>query len=143
MKILNSLGEVSEELKVENWIIQKQFEKYFLRSNYMMIGDITVYFQSKKEKLEYVVVDDNKDEDCKQYMMQYELKEYHWEVKTDDIVGIEKCKVIDVTNKRMGIIRATVVTELGTQLNRRVIFITDKEDKDYKQDGCIYYYEKE
>ena len=143
MKILNNLGEVAEELKVEHWIVQKQFEKYFLRNNYMMIGDLSIYFKSGKDRLDYVVVDDNNDEDCKQYMIKYELDEYNWEVKTDDIVGVEKCKVIDITNTRMGIDRATVITESGTQLNRIVKFIIDKEDEDYKKDGCIYFWEKE
>lgn len=143
MRVFKHLGDVAKGLGVKDWEVQKQFEKYFLRSTYMPVGEVTVYFHSGDTGLNYVVFDKNDNEDCKKYMMEYELDNYDWEVKTDDIVGIEKCKVIDITNTKRGIDRATVITESGTQLNRRVVFISDKEDEDYKNDGCIYFFDKE
>lgn len=143
MIICKNLSEVSKELKVEEWIVQKQFELFFLKSHYMPIEDMTVFFKAGKGKVDYVVVDESDNEDCKKYIMDYGIKEYDWEVKTDDIVGIEKCKVIGVESTDMEINRATVITESGTQLNRVAVFILDKEDDDYKKDGCIYYWEKE
>lgn len=143
MKILNSLTDVAAELKVEEWKVQKEFEKYFLKSGYMTIKDITVFFESGKGKLEYVLVDLKSTEDCREYILKYEVDRFDWEVYTDGIVGNEKCKVINVLNDRWDILRATVVTESGTQLNRVVKYVNDKEDEDYKQDGCIYFFDKE
>ena len=59
----------------------------------------------------------------------------------DDIEKWQECKVLDVNNTRLGINRATVVTTLGTQVNRCVKFITGPEDEDFKQDRCIYFFE--
>lgn len=142
MKICRNLSEVSTELKVEEWETQKAFEKYFLRGNYMKVNEFLVYFEDGGDRIDYVIVDLNDNADCREYMLKYELDNFEWEVKTDDIVGVEKCKVIGIDNTRMGINRATVITETGTQLNRRVVFILDKEDEDYRKDGCIYFWEK-
>lgn len=73
--------------------------------------------------------------------MKYELNDYVWKVYVDDIEKWQPCKVIDINNTRMGIDRATVVCESGTQLNRRVKFVTDEEDEGFKADGSIYFYE--
>lgn len=143
MKVCKNLSEVAKKLNVEELEVQKEFEKYSLISNYMTIRDITVYFESGNKRLDYVLVDENNNKDCEEYLMEYGIKEYEWEVKTDDIVGIEKCKVIGVSNDKMEINRTTVITESGTQLNRIAVFILDKEDDDYKKDGCVYFWEKE
>lgn len=162
MKVCKNLSEVAAELKIQEWEVQKAYERtigrtlYFKFENVIMndlkdmvyqegmepieliFKDITVFISNR----EYFLVDTNDNEDCREYILKYELRNYEWEVKTDDIVGVEKCKVIGIENTRMGIDRATVITESGTQLNRVVVFITDKEDEDYKQDGCIYFWEK-
>ncbi|MBP3932222.1 MAG: hypothetical protein J6D47_21955, partial [Peptostreptococcaceae bacterium] len=74
--------------------------------------------------------------------MEYEKNEYRWIVYVDDIEKWQECKVLDVDNTRLGINRATVVTPAGTKLNRRVKFVLDEEDEDFRQDGCIYFIEK-
>ncbi|MGL5084299.1 MAG: hypothetical protein ACRC68_01030 [Clostridium sp.] len=144
MKVMESITEVAEVLFVPEWEVQKELENSRIngRITFNVGGtDVNTHIVNKKAK--YVIFNIESNEDCKKYMMEYEKKEYNWEVKTDDIVGVEKCEVIDITNTKMGIDRATVITESGTQLNRRVVFVTNKEDEDYKQDGCIYFWEKE
>lgn len=143
MKVLKNLSEVAKELKVEDWRVQKEFKEYFPRRCYMNIEGNTVIFEGNEEGLEYVLVDLDSDEDCREYMLKYEVGRFYCEVYTDDIVGFEECKIIDIKNIKWNITRATVITKTGTQLNRVVKDVIDKEDEDYKKDGCIYFFSKE
>ncbi|GAA0825168.1 hypothetical protein [Clostridium tertium] len=77
------------------------------------------------------------NEDCKKYIMEYEQFVYEWKVYVDDIEGWQDCKLIDIQNRKLGITRATVICQSGTQLNRRVKFVT--EEYEMKPDGCIYF----
>ena len=82
------------------------------------------------------------DNDCKKYIMQYEQFIYNWKVYVDDIEGWQPCKLISIQNTKLGIDRATIVCpQSGTQLNRRVKFVTDEDE--IKADGCIYFIEKQ
>ena len=75
--------------------------------------------------------------------MKHEKDLYTFVVYVDDIEKEQECSIIDITNTKMNITRATVkIIKTGTQLNRRVKFILDKEDEDYKKDGCIYFWER-
>lgn len=143
MKICKNLSEVTKVVKCEEWETQKTFERFFLKSGSMPLSGMTVFFESNDKDLEYVVVDLNNDKDCRDYFFKYEVDNFEWVVKTDDIVGVEKCKVIGVQNNKWDIYRATVVTETGTQLNRFVKYVIDKEDEEYEEDGCIYFWDKE
>lgn len=143
MKVMESITEVAEVLFVPEWEVQKELENSLIagKITFTVSGtDVNTHVVDRKTN--YVIYNSESNEDCKKYIMQYEKNEYNWEVKTDDISGVEKCKVIDIRNTLMGIDRATVITESGTQLNRRVVFVTDKEDEDYKQDGSIYFWER-
>lgn len=143
MKVMKNIKEVADVLFVPEWQVQKELENSLINGRITFnVGETDVNTHVINGKTNYVIFNIESNEDCKKYMMEFELNEYNWEVKTDDIVGVEKCKVIDITNTRMGIDRATVITESGTQLNRRVVFVTDKYDEDYKNDGCIYFWEK-
>lgn len=141
MKVFNNLTEVAEELNIGIERVEREFKESFPQM-IMNIKKNTIMIEFGKDNLEYVLVDVKKDEDCKKYFMKYGVNEVKFEVKTDDIVGVEKCKVIDIVNDRWDILRATVITETGTQLNRIVKSVTSKEDENYKEDGCIYFFKK-
>lgn len=141
MKILNNLTEVAAELNVGIERVQREF-KESLEDMFMEIKGKTVMIEFGKDNLEYVLVDLKSTEDCREYILSYDVKKFNWEVYTDEIVGFEKCEIIDVVNDKWNVYRATVVTETGTQLNRVVKTVEDKEDEDYKQDGCIYFFKK-
>ena len=141
MKVLNNLTEVAAELSVGVERVQREF-KEGLVNMFMEIKESTIMIEFGKDNLEYVLVDINSDKDCREYFLKYEVDRVDWEVYTDEIVGFEKCKVINVENDKWDIIRATVITETGTQLNRIVKTVISKQDEDYKEDGCIYFFKK-
>ncbi|MBB6623854.1 hypothetical protein H7E67_10485 [Clostridium gasigenes] len=141
MKVLKSFKEVAEATGSKGWEVMKAYENSIGRGLFF-VNDIEVIMHAGEKELLYVIIDSKDNKDCKEYMMQYELQEYDFKVYTDEIIGWESCKVIDIENTRLGIDRATVVTKTGTQLNRVCKFVSDEEDQTIKEDGCIYFYEK-
>lgn len=107
----------------------------------MYVGETEVNIHAVEGEICYILFNKDSNADCKEYMMTYEIPEYVWKVYVDDIEGWQKCKVINISNTLLGINRATVICESGTQLNRVVKFVLDEEDEDFKADRCIYYYE--
>ena len=140
MKVFNNIKDLSKELRVEEWKCERDLEK-FMGHGYAIIEGTEIKVAVKNNEFNYIVLDLESNEDCKKYFMEYEKNEYRWIVYVDDIEKWQECKVLDVNNTRLGINRATVVTTLGTQVNRRVKFITGPEDTDFKQDRCIYFFE--
>ena len=109
----------------------------------MYVGEVEVMKHVVDGKLHFVVFDNEDNDECKKYMMDYEINDYLWKVYVDEIEGWQECKVININNTRLSISRATVITTTGTQLNRRVKFVLGEEDEEFKTDGCIYFMEKE
>lgn len=142
MKIMKNYKEVSEFLGCKFWEVEEADNRYMGRK-YLLINDIELFKHIKAHEIHYVKVNLEDDLDCKEYMMTYEIHEYTWKVYVDNIEGWQECNVIDINNTRLGIDRAIVLTTTGAQLNRRVKFVIDEEDEDFKPDGCIYFMEKE
>lgn len=94
-----------------------------------------------KKKLEELGLNIENNEDCKKYIVEHEQFLYNWRVYVDSIEGWQECKLINIQNTKLGIDRATVVCESGTQLNRRVEFVLSEDE--IKADGCVYFIEKE
>lgn len=65
---------------------------------------------------------------------------YDCVVYTDDIVGWEKCRIVDLTTYANGENRATVITKTKAQLFRIIKNVNSQEE--VKKDGCIYYIEQ-
>lgn len=141
MKVMKSYEEIADFIGCKYWKVLEADNRYIGR-NYIVINEVELFKHVKDGELHYVKVNIGDDADCKEYMMTYELKDYIWKVYVDDIEEWQKCKVIDIKNNMMGITRATVICESGTQLNRRVKFVLDEEDEEFKADRCIYFYEK-
>lgn len=141
MKVLNNLTEVAKEINVGIERVQREFKESFPRM-IMNIKNNVIMIEGSEYKPEYILVDLKSDQDCKEYIMNYEVNRVECEVYTDGIVGVEKCKIIDIVNDKWEILRATVITKSGTQLNRIVKLVNDKDDEDYKQDGCVYFWER-
>lgn len=142
MKAFNNYNQLATELNVQCWEVIEAQDKWIGHS-YMYVGDIEIKIHVKNEEIHYVLVNEEDDADCKQYIMTYEIFEYDWKVYVDDIEGWQPCAVIDISNTKLEIDRAVVRTTYGTQINRMVKFVIDEEDQDFKQDGCIYFMEKQ
>lgn len=142
MDIYLSFSELAKGIKKEHYEIEEAWEKWIGRG-YMHVGEVEVMKHVVDNKLHFVVFDHEDNNECKKYMMDYEINEYVWKVYVDDIEGWQECKVININNTRLSISRATIITTTGTQLNRRVKFVLDEEDEEFKEDGCIYFMEKE
>lgn len=140
MKVYKSFDELAKGINKTPLQVEEAWETWIGRS-YMYVGDTEVKKHIKDNEIHFVVFNNEDNEECKQYMMEYEIHEYVWKVYVDDIEGWQECKVTNLTNTRLGIDRATVTTSSGTQLNRVVKFVMDEEDEDFKADGCIYFYE--
>ena len=142
MKVYKGFSELALGINKSAFEIEEAWEIWIDRS-YMYIGEVEVMKHVVNNELYFVVFDSQDNNDCKEYIMNYELNEYVWKVYVDDIEGWQNCKVIDINNTRLGINRATVICESGTQLNRVVKFVLDEDDEDFKPDRCVYYMEKE
>lgn len=140
MKVFKSIEDLAKELKVTECEVEEAQTKWVGR-NYMYLGETEIMIHIVNNEIHYILFDKDSNEECKNYMMTYEIDEYVWKVYVDDIEGWQNCKVIDISNTLLEIDRATVICESGTQLNRRVKFVLDEEDEDFKADRCIYYYE--
>lgn len=142
MKVFSSIVDLGKELGVlqELGELEESFTKNQM-SDYFIYKGTEIKVGTKNNNINFIVIDNENDADCKKYFMEYEKNQYRWIVYVDDIEKWQECKVLDVDNNRLGINRATVVTTLGTQLNRRVKFITGPEDDDFKQDRCIYFFD--
>lgn len=142
MKVFKGFLELAIGVNKSDFEIEEAWEIWIDRS-YMYIGEVEVMKHVVNNELHFVVFDSQDNNDCKEYIMNYELNEYAWKVYVDDIEGWQNCKVIDINNTRLGINRATVICESGTQLNRVVKFVLDEDDEHFKPDRCVYYMEKE
>lgn len=140
MKVFNNIIDLAKELNKKVYEVEDQY-RIWMGRNYMYVDDTEIMMHVVDNEIHFILFDHNNDKECKEYMMKYELNDYVWKVYVDDIEKWQPCKVIDINNTRMGIDRATVICESGTQLNRRVKFVIDEEDEDFKADGCIYFYE--
>lgn len=141
MKVFKGFSELAIGVNKSVIEIEEAWEIWIGRS-YMYIGEVEVMKHVVNNELHFVVFDSQDSNDCKEYMINYELKEYEWKVYVDDIEGWQSCKVIDINNTRLVINRATVICESGTQLNRVVKFVLDENDEEFKPDRCVYYMEK-
>lgn len=141
MKVFKGFSELAIGVNKSVVEIEEAWEIWIGRS-YMYIGEVEVMKHVVNNELHFVVFDSQDSNDCKEYMINYELKEYEWKVYVDDIEGWQSCKVIDINNTRLVINRATVICESGTQLNRVVKFVLDENDEEFKPDRCVYYMEK-
>lgn len=142
MEVYKSFSELARGIKKEHYEIEEAWEKWIGRG-YMYVGEVEVMKHVVNNELHFVVFNSQDNDECKKYMMEYEINEYDWKVYVDDIEGWQECKVININNSKLSIDRATVITTAGTQLNRIVKFILDEEEAEFKADGCIYYMEKE
>ena len=140
MKVFNNIIDLAKELNKKVYEVEDQY-RIWMGRNYMYVDDTEIMMYVVDNEIHFILFDHDNDKECKEYMMKYELNSYVWKVYVDNIEGWQSCKVIDISNTRMGIDRATVICESGTQLNRRVKFVIDEEDEDFKADGCIYFYE--
>lgn len=142
MKVFNNIIDLAKELDMLKEIdkLEAAYERN-LGHDCFIYKDVEVRVGSENNNIQFILFDVNNNADCKEYFMEYEKNQYKWLVYVDDIEKWQECNVLDVNNTRLGINRATVVTTLGTQLNRRVKFIIGHEDDDFKQDRCIYYFE--
>ena len=122
MKVFKGFSELAIGVNKSVIEIEEAWEIWIGRS-YMYIGEVEVMKHVVNNELHFVVFDSQDSNDCKEYMINYELKEYEWKVYVDDIEGWQSCKVIDINNTRLVINRATVICESGTQLNRVVKFV--------------------
>lgn len=141
MKVFKGFSELAIGVNKSVVEIEEAWEIWIGRS-YMYIGEVEVMKHVVNNELHFVVFDSQDSNDCKEYMVNYELKEYEWKVYVDDIEGWQSCKVIDINNTRLVINRATVICESGTQLNRVVKFVLDENDEEFKPDRCVYYMER-
>lgn len=142
MNIYKNFTDLALGIGKKDYEVMEAWERWLGRS-YMYVGDIEVMTHIIGNDVHFVVFDSQDNKDCKEYMMNYEVEEYKWKVYVDDFEGWQNCKVIDINNTRLGINRATVICESGTQLNRVVKFVLDEYDEDFKPDRCVYYMEKE
>lgn len=142
MKVFKGFSELAIGVNKSVIEIEEAWEIWIGRS-YMYIGEVEVMKHVVNNELHFGVFDSQDNNDCKEYIMNYELNEYAWKVYVDDIEGWQNCKVIDINNTILGINRATVICESGTQLKRVVKFVLDEDDEDFKLDRCVYYMEKE
>lgn len=143
MKVFNSIVDLGKELGVLQEL--GELEEAFARNlgyDYFIYKGTEIKVGTKNNNIHFIILDIKDDKDCKKYFMEYERHEYTWLVYVDDIECWQHCEVLNVENNLLGIIRATVVTPAGTKLNRRVKFVLDEEDEDFRQDGCIYFIEK-
>lgn len=140
MKAYNNLTDLAVGIGKKDYEVIAAW-KNCLGRGYMNIGYVEVMAHTRGNEMHFVVFNSQDSKDCKEYMMDYEIHEYTWKVYVDDIEGWQNCKVIDIDNTRLGINRATVKCDSGTQLNRRVKF-TSYEDE-FVADGCIYFTERD
>lgn len=140
MKIFKSFNELAVGIGKSIIEVEEAWDKWIGRS-YMWVGEVEVKKHVKENELQFITFNNEDNEECKKYMMEYEIQEYVWKVHVDDIECWQDCKVVDITNTRLGIDRATVITKLGTQLSRTVKFVLDEDDEDFRPDGCVYFYE--
>ena len=140
MNIYKSFDELAKGINKPIWEVIKAWDIWIGR-DYMLVGDIEVRKHIRNEELHYIVFDENNNDECKKYIMEYEKDEYDWKVYVDGIEGWQNCKVVDIENTGEDINRATVVCESGTQLNRIVKYALDEDE--LIADRCIYFYDKE
>lgn len=136
MKVFNNISDLSKGLGIKDIEVERTLNKY-IGHNYAVINNKEIMISNKGNKLSYIIIDSNNNEDCKKYFMKYEQFDYNWKVYVDDLEGWQECKLIDIQNTRLGIDRATVITEAGTRLNRLVKFAIDEDE--IKPDRCIYF----
>lgn len=139
MNVFNNIKDLSKELKVEEWKCERDLQK-FIGHDYAIIEGTEIKVDIKDNEFNYIVLDLESNDDCKQYFMEYEQYYYTWKVYVDDLEGWQECKVLNIENTRLGINRATVLCSSGTQLNRLVKFALDEDE--IKPDRCIYFIEK-
>ncbi|CDB14701.1 unknown [Clostridium sp. CAG:221] len=139
MNVFNNIKDLSKELKVEEWKCERDLQK-FIGHDYAIIEGTEIKVAIKDNEFNYIVLDLESNDDCKQYFMEYEQYYYTWKVYVDDLEGWQECKVLNIENTRLGINRATVLCSSGTQLNRLVKFALDEDE--IKPDRCIYFIEK-
>lgn len=142
MEVYKSFSELAVGINKPYFEIDEAWEKWIGRG-YMHVGEVEVMKHVIDNKMHYIVFNHEDNNECKEYMMKYEIGEYDWKVYVDDIEGWQECNVININNTKLAINRATVITVTGTQLNRRVKFVLGEDDDDFKADGCIYFIEKE
>ena len=139
MNVFNNIKDLSKELKVEEWKCERDLQK-FIGHDYAIIEGTEIKVAIKDNEFNYIVLDLESNDDCKQYFMEYEQYYYTWKVYVDDLEGWQECKVLNIENTRLGINRATVLCSSGTQLNRLDKFALDEDE--IKPDRCIYFIEK-
>lgn len=139
MKVFNNIKDLSKELNIPEWKCERDLQK-FIGHDYAIIEGTEIKVAIKDNEFNYIVLDLESNEDCKQYFMEYEQYYYTWKVYVDDLEGWQECKVLNIENTRLGINRATVLCSSGTQLNRLVKFALDEDE--IKPDRCIYFIEK-
>lgn len=140
MIVCTDFKEIAEALSVKQWEVQKGYENGLGRGIFF-IGETRISINFKNGEINFVICDFENNEDCKEYLTEYKNEEYDFKVYVDDIEEWKECRILSFTNNKLEIIRATVLTESGTQLNRVCKFVLDEEDEDFKPDGCIYYWE--
>ena len=139
MKVFNNIKDLSKELNIPEWKCERDLQK-FIGHDYAIIEGTEIKVAIKDNEFNYIVLDLESNEDCKQYFMEYEQYYYTWKVYVDDLEGWQECKVLNIENTRLEVHRATVLCSSGTQLNRRVKFALDEDE--IKPDRCIYFIEK-
>ena len=126
-------------MNIPEWKCERDLQK-FIGHDYAIIEGTEIKVAIKDNEFNYIVLDLESNEDCRKYFMEYEQYQYLWKVYVDDLEGWQECKVLDISNTKSEIHRATVLCSSGTQLNRLVKFALDEDE--IKPDRCIYFIEK-
>ena len=140
MKEFDNILDIAKCFNLKQWEVMDKYEEQGWRGRFFL-GDIEIKIESFNNKLKYVHVNEKDDNDCKKYLMKYDVPKYDWRVYVDDLEGWQNCKVLNIENKGLDIIRATVETEYGTKINRLVDYAMDKED--IVANRCVFMIEKE
>lgn len=140
MKEFNDLWELAKYFDVTSSTVKRSYYEQSWRGSFT-IKDVDVRPCVCDGLIKYVLVDENNNDDCKDFIMKYEINKYDWKVYVDDLEGWQDCEVLNVDNKGLNIVRATVRTKFDTVVNRVVEYAETK--KDIKPNRCVFMVEKE
>lgn len=140
MKEFNSIIEIANFFNMKIYDVVENYEDKLCRGT-LFVGENKIKIESLNHELKYVYVDENDNKDCEEYLMKYDIGKYDWKVYVDDLEGWQNCKVLNIKNKGLDIIRATVETECGTKVDRLVKYALDKDE--LVANRCVFMIEKE
>ncbi|NFH01605.1 hypothetical protein FC831_15285 [Clostridium botulinum] len=132
MKVFKNIKEIAKELKIKEWKVQKALDTN--RDSKIWINDIMLLIEFCNNKLEYVLLDENNNADCKQYIIRYMLDKFQFACKNKD--KIKFYDILDFENEGMEIIKVKINID-NRQVWKECRYCLDLED--IKVDNNIYY----